>query len=177
MKTFIVFALFAVIATSAAPAGPSDNTEVEVKSPELPKALSKKLNRIANDVKAVSEEAASSDNDDIVAVINDIVNVLNTINGMNSIGHDSVDVVNTLTGFGEIDVVAGNTGETTKVQIGDLTNVIGKIQGTWFTNDVVDNEVGIDSNNGSADSKESDAQAMVSGLMKALNKALERSSV
>ena len=82
-----------------------------------------------------------------MAIINDIVSILNNINSMNSVGLDSVDVTNTGTGFGEIEVVAGNTGETVKVQVGDLTNVIGSIQGTWFNNDVVDNDIGIDSNN------------------------------
>ncbi len=175
MKAFTALAIIIALSASAfaAPA-PADKDGIDVAAPKIPKALEKKLNRIAKAAKAVREEAASSDNDDVVAVINDIVNVLNTINGMNSIGQDSVDVVNTLTGFGEIDVVAGNEGETVKVQVGDLTNVIGKLQGTWFTNDVVANDVAIDSNNEAPDTE--DAQVIVDNVMKALNRSLKLSS-
>ncbi len=166
MKSFIAFALLFAAVVASASAAPAGDSSADL---EAPKVLDKRLKKLAKSVAAAKDgkdkqkclveriyltvvpfsivEAESSGSDDVVAVINDIVSVLNNINGMNSVGLDSVDVVNTGTGFGEIEVVAGNTGETVKVQVGDLTNVIGSIQGTWVNNDVVDNDIGIDSNN------------------------------
>ncbi len=154
MKIFVALALFVLVAgTSAAPA-PKDAADSQT-----PKVPSNNMLKLAKAVQDAQDEAQSSDNDDVVAVLNDIVNVLNTINGMNSVGLDSVDVVNTGTGFGEIEVVAGNTGETVKVQVGDLTNVIGSIQGTWFNNDVVDNDIGIDSDNEGVEDDDDEEEA------------------
>ncbi len=73
---------------------------------------------------------------DVVSVINEIVNVLTTINGMNDVDVDNTDVVNTATGFDNVEVMVGSSGSTTKVNLGDFVNVIGAIQGFWYNYDI-----------------------------------------
>ncbi len=69
-------------------------------------------------------------------MVNDIVSVLTTINGMNDVDVDNTDVVNTATGFGNVEIMAGSSGATTKTDIGDLVNTIGAIQGFWYNYDI-----------------------------------------
>ena len=85
---------------------------------------------------------------DVVSVINDIVNTLTTINGMNDVDVDNTDVVNTATGFGSVDVMVGSSGSTTQVELGDFVNTVGAIQGFWHNYDIANVNVRISPDGG-----------------------------
>jgi hypothetical protein len=158
MKSF--FVVLSLIALSAAlPASKREDvnlSEEDMKkvleavrkalpTPELPpEATSKDILKLAeNAIAGKKMEAAQlanqdeeANSDDVVTTLVDIVKTDTDINGMNDLAVDATDVANTGVGIGEVEVMVGSSGDTVRTEIGDLTNVMGAIQGFWYNYEI-----------------------------------------
>ncbi len=142
-------ALFAALISLAiaAPAKIDDGQMKVLNVADLPETI-KQLAQAALEHKVKEGEEGgegSGSSDEVITTLTNIVNTLTSINGMNGVGVDNTDVANTFVGIGNVEVVVGSGGDTVKVEIGDLVNTIGAIQGFWNNVEVVDTDVDIDS--------------------------------
>jgi len=82
---------------------------------------------------APTDPAQPDETGDVSNVLTDIVNTITAVNGLNSLDVNDEEVVTNLVGVGNVDVLAGSSGTTTEIRLGDLVNTIGAIQGHWYT--------------------------------------------
>ncbi len=94
--------------------------------------------------KASPRQSGGGDDGDVVGTLTDLVKTNTEINGLNSFENEDTDVTNTATKIGSVDVLAGGSGETTRVRLGDMANVHGHIQGNWFTFNIANVDVQLD---------------------------------
>jgi len=84
--------------------------------------------------------------DDLSNVFTDLVNTVSTINGLNSVDLNNQDIISSLFGIGNVDIVDGGAGTTTDIRLGDLVNTIGAIQGQWYNFDIANVHVQVRDN-------------------------------
>ncbi len=152
MKVFIVLA--SVLAISSALPTSKDATlsaedmqkimdAVKDALPVPPQPDNQELIKLATEALTARSTKQAGSSDEVVTTLTDVVNTLTSINGMNEVGVDNTDVVNTAVGLGNVEVQVGSSGDTVKTTLGDLVNTIGAIQGYWYNYDIANVNVKI----------------------------------